>query len=313
MRDGARGGWFSPTESISDDCRLSGGLLMLKARVTYACLVEGLRDLGLRAGIGVVVHSSLSSFGHVEGGPGTVIRALMDILTPEGTLLMPSFNHGAPFQRGRTGYYHPEETPTTNGAIPDCFWRLPDVARSLNPTHAFAAWGRNALRYTAHHHRTLAMGSASPLGLLHQDDGHSLLLGVDYTSNTFHHVVEMSTQAPCLGQRTEGYPVRLPGGRQVLGRTWGWRASSCPFTDRNRYADEMVKRQRVVMIGSCRAITFRLRDCYAVVSRILSEGKTGFPPCRGCAIRPRQVPQTLTSDWDVERGRLRPDSEALTY
>jgi len=281
--------------------------------VTQDDLIAGFRDLGLVAGMGVMVHSSLRSFGRVEGGPVAVVQALMEVLTPEGTLLMPSFNHGAPFEASGPGTYHPQETPTTNGAIPDAFWRRPNVARSLNPTHAFAAWGANAERYTAQHHRTLTMGPESPLGLLLSDDGYGLLLGVDYTSNTFHHAVEMATGAPCLGLRTEAYPVVLPGGRKVMGRTWGWRAGTCPLTDSNRYADEMVEKQRTKMIGSCRTILYRLRDGYEVIARILADGKAGFPPCRGCSIRPRRVPETVDSDWDVNRACLLPDSEALTY
>ena len=39
-------------------------------------LVHGLRRIGLRAGYHVVVHSSLSSFGYVEGGADAVIDAL---------------------------------------------------------------------------------------------------------------------------------------------------------------------------------------------------------------------------------------------
>ena len=284
-----------------------------KSRVTNADLVTGLHSLGLEAGMGVMVHSSLSSFGHVDGGPTTVVTALMSVLTLEGTLLMPSFNHGAPFGPSGPRYYHPQETPTTNGAIPDSFWRMSGVARSLNPTHPFAAWGKHAERYTALHHRTLTMGPESPLGLLYRDDGCGLLLGVDYRSNTFHHAVEMATGAPCLGQRTEAYPILLPDGRRVTGRTWGWRARSCPFTDSNRYADEMTDKHRVVMIGSCRAIFYRLQDCYRVVANILANGKRGFPPCRGCAVRPRSVPETVVSDWDAANARLHPDSESLTY
>jgi len=281
--------------------------------LTQSDLVRSFRALGLTAGMGLQVHSSLHSFGYVEGGPATVVHALMEALTPTGTLMMPSFNHGAPFESSGPGYFHPGETPTTNGAIPDAFWRMPGVARSLNPTHAFAAWGRHAERYTATHHRTLTMGHDSPLGLLLADDGYCLLLGVGYTANTFHHVVEMTTGAPCLGLRTEAYPVVLPGGRRVMGRTWAWRDGTCPFTDSNRYADEMVELAQVATIGRCRATLYRLQDCYGVVARILANGKAGFPPCSGCSISPRRVPETVESDWDAANGRLCPDSEALTY
>jgi hypothetical protein len=142
-----------------------------------------------------------------------------------------------------------------------------------------------------------------------------LLLGVDYTSNPFHHVVETTIGAPCLGRRTEAYPVLLPDGRQVLGRTWGWRNGACPFTDQNRYAAEMRARglDREVMIGSCRATLFTLHDCFNVVSELLEDGKDGFPPCSGCPIRPRVVAQTVPSDWDAEAERLVPESVASRY
>lgn len=263
--------------------------------------------------MGVVVHSSLGSLGHVEGGARAVVDALMEIITPEGTLVMPSFNHDVPFREGGPGYYDPRETPTTNGAIPDCFWRLDGVYRSLNPTHPFAAWGKNARRYTEFHHRTLTMGPESPLGLLLRDDGYCLLLGVGYRANTFHHVVEMSTGAPCLGQRTEAYPVRLPDGRRVLGRTWGWRNGRCPFTDAGRYFQKIADVHTQASVGKGLSTFYRLRDGYEIVADIFAHGNDDFPPCSGCSIRPRQVPATVTSDWDAEKGCLSSNSTAHLY
>lgn len=268
--------------------------------ITQTSLEAGLRGLGLQAGMRVMVHSSLSKFGHVEGGAATVVETLLAILTPAGTLMMPSFNHGAPFSPYGPGYFDPAETPTTNGAIPDHFWRQPNVRRSLNPTHSFAVWGADADRYVSRHHQTLTMGPESPLGLLAADGGYGLLLGVSYRSNTFHHVVEMSTGAPCLGKRTEVYPMRLADGQQVMGRTWGWRAKPCPFTDGDRYGAEMSVRglDQVAKIGASRCTLFKLQDCYDLVAEILGAGRDGFPPCARCPIRPRHVAATVPSDWN---------------
>lgn len=283
--------------------------------VTYETLVAGLRALGLQPGMGVMVHSSLRSLGHVEGGAGTVIQALIDCLGPEGTLLMPSFNHGAAFEPGAPGYYDPLTTPTTNGAIPDHFWRLPGVHRSLNPTHAFAVWGRHALSWTVHHHRTLTMGPDSPLGLLWAAGGWGLLLGVDYQSNTFHHVVEMTTGAPCLGRRTEVYPIRLPDGRRVMGRTWSYRSRTCPFTRPQEYPADMAARglHRQGTIGRSRVTLFRLQDCFEVYAPLLRWGRGDNPPCTGCPIRPWRRPEQVPSDWDAENETLLPGSEAWSY
>lgn len=263
-------------------------------------IAAGLRALGLRAGMGAVVHSSLRSFGRVQGGPLAVISALQDVLTPEGTLVLPSFNHGEPWEEGGDGIYDPSVTPTTNGAIPEAFWRLPGVMRSLDPTHPCAAWGKHARRYIEGHHRTLTMGSQSPLGMLLADDSYGLLLGVSYRANTFHHVVETMEGAPCLGRRSEAYPVRLPDGRRVMGRTWGWRGGTCPHTDQDRYGALMAARglQRQAQIGKCTATLFRLHDCYAVVAELLRAGSEFGPPCARCPVRPRVNAHTVPSDWD---------------
>jgi len=287
----------------------------MEGEPTKQDVIAGLCELGITPGAGVMVHSSLKSFGRVAGGAGTVIAALMEILTPDGTLLMPTFNHGQPFEDGGAGYYHPGGTPTSNGAIPNLFWRMTGVQRSLDPTHAYACWGKNSRRYTEFHHRTLTMGTQSPLGLLCADGGFGLLLGVGYRSNTFHHVVEMSTGAPCLGQRSEAYPVILPDGRKVMGRTWGWRADPCPINDFAIYAEEMAARglHSVVQIGGCQAILYRLKDGFEVIAELLRSGKNGLPPCSRCPIRPRRISQTVESDWDAEGQCLRADSEAWNY
>jgi aminoglycoside 3-N-acetyltransferase len=283
--------------------------------VTRAEIVSGLRRLGLSAGAGVMVHSSLKSFGHVEGGAAEVIYALMEVLTPQGTLLLPSFNHNAIVEEGGAGYFDPAQTPTTNGAIPEAFWHMPGVVRSLDPTHAIAAWGRESRRYVLYHHRTLTMGAQSPLGLLLADGGYGLLLGVGYGSNTFHHVVETMTGAPCLGRRSEAYPLALPDGRRVLARTWGWREQYCPLDDDTLYAETMRANglHTETRIGGCTALLFRLSDCYTVVADLLQHGKDGFPPCSRCPIRPRTVAQTVSSDWDELLQRPVDTSAAWEY
>ncbi len=278
-------------------------------------IVLGLRRLGLHPGDGVMVHSSLKSFGRVAGGAGTIIAALMEVLTPAGTLMMPSFNHGRAFAEGGPGFFDPLSTPTTNGVIPENFWRMPGVYRSLHPTHSFAAWGRNARRYTELHHRTLTCGPGSPLGTLGREGGFGLLIGVGYSANTYHHVVEQSTGAPCLGRRTEALSIRLPGGRMVEARSWTWRERSCPITDATRYAPLMQQRgmQRETVVGASRLICFRLRDCFDVVAGLLAGGIGPFPPCHRCPIRPRRTRWTVPSDWDDRRGCLKPDSPSLAY
>lgn len=283
--------------------------------LTLPTLEDALRTLGVVPGMRLMTHSSLRSLGRVEGGAATVVQALMNVVGSSGTLLFPTFNHGETFGPDYAQPFDPRSTRTTNGAIPDAFWRMPDVQRSLDPTHPFAAWGADAERYVADHHRTLTMGARSPLGLLLADGGSCLLLGVGYDRNTFHHVVETMTGAPCLGKRCEAYPVRTANGRIVAGRTWGWRDGSCPITDAARYSRLMRERNldRRGFVGAAPATLFELRDCFDLLSELLASGLDGFPPCSRCPIRPRVVDVTVESDWDDAAGRPRADSVCWTY
>jgi aminoglycoside 3-N-acetyltransferase len=279
--------------------------------VTRESLVEDLRRLGLSVGDRVMVHSSLKSLGHVEGGPHAVIAGLQDVLTEEGLLLMPSFNHGVPFHAGSVGYYDPRETPTCDGLIPETFRTLPGVWRSLNPTHAYCAWGRDAERYLCRHHLTLTMGPGSPQGILCREGGRCLFIGTGYHTNTFKHVVEMSTGAPCLGRRTVELPVHLPGGRRVKLRTWGYRGARCPISDPNEYVDREMTRLGLhtrARIGDSTVTLFALRGFFDLLAGMLREGYAGNPPCADCPVRPGASPHDVPSDWDEGTGDLTPDS-----
>ena len=56
---------------------------------TTASLAADFIQLGLRPGAIVMVHSSLGQIGWTEGGPVTAIEALLEVLGPDGTLVMP--------------------------------------------------------------------------------------------------------------------------------------------------------------------------------------------------------------------------------
>jgi len=284
----------------------------MKLNLTSEDIRRGLEALGLGRGMRLMVHSSLSAFGWVEGGAEAVVRALQTLVGPEGTILMPSFNHGAIFREGRSasadapvaggpGVFDPLKTPTSNGRIPDTFWRMPGVFRSLNPTHAFAAWGRDAERYTANHHLTLTTGEDSPLGLLAREGGWQANLGTTHHTTTAKHLAETMRRVPCLGYRTEAHPVRLPDGRVVEHRTWSWRERSCPLTDSGEFIEAEMERlgcQRKGHIGPCPVTVFKLEDLLNAIWGLLDHGHMGYPPCARCPIRPRRGPNTRASDWD---------------
>jgi aminoglycoside 3-N-acetyltransferase len=283
-----------------------------KTVVTRKAIIEGLNAVGIGKGSNIMVHSALSKFGYVEDGATGFIEALQETVTNQGTLLLPSFNHG---NCSKAGFYDPKVTETFNGTVARVFWKMPDVNRSLNPSHPFAAWGKNAERYTEFHHRDLTMGESSPMGLLLKDEGESVLFGLGYKVNTFHHYVEQTYGCKCIAPRTEVCNVILPDGKIVEGRYWGWRDGDCYFTDSGLYGEVMEERSlhRKGMIGDAEITVFKLSDCLNVIREILDNGTADKPSCRFCNIKPYTTANTRESDWDEVNKCLKPWSESLKY
>lgn len=153
---------------------------------------DGLSALGIRRGMAVMVHSSLSSFGKVDGGADTVIEAIIDVLGNEGTLLMPSF--ASPDE-----IFDYRESPCGLGEISDVFWRREDVLRSMHPTHSVAARGKLAAYFLSGHEKApTAYGEGTPYKRLVDKGGYVLMMGADLDRMTLLHAAEALSDAPYL-------------------------------------------------------------------------------------------------------------------
>jgi aminoglycoside 3-N-acetyltransferase len=147
-------------------------------------LVAQILELGVTPGGVLLVHTSFSRVGSVEGGPQGLIGALRDVLGPDGTLVMPSMTEDDEHP------FDPRRTPCLGlGVVADAFWRMPDVLRSDSP-HAFAAVGPNAAHITADHPLDVPHGLNSPVGRVYELDGQILMLGVGHDANTTIHLAE---------------------------------------------------------------------------------------------------------------------------
>ncbi|MBT3379384.1 MAG: hypothetical protein HN742_32930 [Lentisphaerae bacterium] len=238
-------------------------------------LVADLRELGVGPGMDLMVHSSLSAIGCVRGGADSVVDALLEAIGPQGTLLMPSFNHKA------ADVYNPLTTPTTNGAIADAMWRRSEAARSNHPTHAVAAIGPKAEPWCADHIRIGVWSADSPIGQLIHSGGYILALGVDHRSSTAYHVAEISMNAPCLEQFTLQRPVVDAAGAVKNVSCMRWRDGVCPVSPGllNSALDEAQLQQRG-KIGNATSALVKATDLWAMRRKHLQDA------CPTCTVRP---------------------------
>ncbi len=211
--------------------------------VTAGEVERGLERLGLR-GARVVVHTSLSRFGHVEGGAPALAAVFAETFR---TLLVPAFNWGQgsalvappasenvarngidqgffeslpepaePFDAERSGMVR------AMGAVPRAVRERPGALRSAHPLSSWVALGDAARELTSAHDFAAPL---APLERLTAIDGHVLLVGVDLRSCTALHLAEARAgRNPfvrwVLDAQGQHVPVRVPGCSDGFERLW---------------------------------------------------------------------------------------------
>jgi len=243
--------------------------------VTKKQLTADLRKLGVKEGMDLMVHSSLSKIGQVAGGADTVVDALLAAIGRSGTLMMPSFNHGG------ARVYNPMTTPTTNGAIPDAMWRRREAVRSIHPSHAVAAIGPEAEAYCIDHLEVGIWEQDSPIGRLIHGGGYILALGVDHWSSTAYHVAENSVPCGCIDPFGNTDRVVGADGSVEEVRGLAWREGECPVSiDRLEKSLDRRRLQRRGQVGAADCELVRAFDLWNVRRQQLKK------VCPTCPIKP---------------------------
>lgn len=175
--------------------------------ITESTIVEGLSGLGIEPTSHLMVHASLSKFGHVGGGPSTVVKALRQAAGPRGAVAIPSFRDAI-----RSVHYAlrdcqnlcpqklcPSHERGYTGATGETLRQEPDAVRSCHPTHSWVGIGADApFLLEGHGNSPTPCGRDSPFFRLMQRDGSILLLGVGMNAITNIHAVEDARNVPYL-------------------------------------------------------------------------------------------------------------------
>lgn len=223
-------------------------------------LVEELKKIGLREGMILEVHSSLSSFGHVEGGAETVIEALMECVGEKGSIFMPALALSPELEltekdkeMGITVKIKvlTEDAPrTAMGVIADTFRKRDDVCMGQGIIKT-VGWGLHA--------EEAAKGG---LDYVIHNGGKALLLGVDIYKLTAMHYVEdaLPIEISNLFAPTEEINQKYPP------EEWFMEAGEPPV--KPWYTIQDMARERGLIregyIGNCKYMFFDVWDVVSI-------------------------------------------------
>ena len=202
----------------------------MKTPYTHEKLIQDFANLGIVQGDTLFIHSSFKSLGPVESGAGTVISALETAVGEEGLMLMPTFSL-LPSREERVAAWHVDKTPSTVGWLTEFFRQMPGTHRSNHYSHPIAARGRGAQAFVSDHLRRegyqspwdyypwgKTYGTHSPMFRAYTMNAKLLMIGVDYETSTYIHLVEVIHWNKRLTDDPRAEYLRLK--RPELGEFW---------------------------------------------------------------------------------------------
>lgn len=237
------------------------GKVNLRPYLTQDDMKAALQQAGLKPGDAVLGHFSLSRFGYIEGGAEGLIDTLLDLLGPDGTLMMPTFSFS---WLGHLAF-DAARTPSRVGIVSDHFWRRDGVQRSLHPTHSFAASGKIAsLLIQGHDYTQAPLGEHSPINRLANASG-KILMFAPLKSNTSMHVGEYLAGVPFVDFVC---PIMENGARrEVVVPRCPWHVQFGPAYEK-LYARGLIQD---VPLGESTLHTMRCADAIAAQAEVARE------------------------------------------
>jgi aminoglycoside N3'-acetyltransferase len=143
--------------------------------ISVAELREAFVKLGITRGRTVWVQSSWNEFYNFPGKPSTVIDLLLEMIGPNGTLVMPAI----PLDLNPTRVLMIDREPVSTGLICEVFRRYPSVVRSIHLSSSVIARGPQADFLVKDHHTTeVAWDRSSPFQRLMDVDALCIGIGV---------------------------------------------------------------------------------------------------------------------------------------
>jgi aminoglycoside N3'-acetyltransferase len=237
------------------------------APLRLAELVDAFRRLGLQRGDVALVHSAFRTVGPVENGARSVVEALLDVLGPSGTLVVPTFTFA--HEAEADPIIDPRVDRSEMGLLTETARLRQDALRSTAFRHSFAAIGRRARVITEIDPALSPFDLRASFGVMLALGTQVVLLGVTYTSSTSHHFAEMVCDVPYRQTIPRHVKVRRPDGSLASQPMTDYQPKSSGGSyygtrgpDFNRLGKMLEDRGRVgrTFIGNAAVRRFGMRD-----------------------------------------------------
>lgn len=178
-------------------------------------LSEAVGQCGIAAGDVIFVHSNVGYSGRMEGARtlddlcARTLEAFLQILGPEGTLVLPTFSYSFGSDQPERRY-DPAVTPSACGALSEYVRKLPEARRSADPMFSVAAIGRDRDRLASAFAGD-CFGAGSFWEAFLAAGGKICNLNFD-AGSTFIHYVERELEVPYRQNRIMSGEIREPSG-----------------------------------------------------------------------------------------------------
>ena len=176
-------------------------------KIGYSDFVSSLKQLGIKKGDVVFVHSDISVFGKLllfdrKLLLQTLTDSIKEVVGEDGTIIMPTFTYS--FDKNEA--YDIENTKSTVGALTEFFRKQEGVSRTIHPSHSSAVWGKNKEGFLNIGKDTFDENSI--FGKLHKGNGKLVFFGAPlHISCTYLHYIEQKYEVPYRCMRK--YEVKI--------------------------------------------------------------------------------------------------------
>ncbi|AII14271.1 aminoglycoside N3'-acetyltransferase [Campylobacter iguaniorum] len=161
----------------------AGGKLVYKSD-----LVDALRQIGIKSGDSICVHTELFTLGNPLLAKDEFLEALLwcfyEVIGKNGTLIMPTFTYS--FCKNQI--YDKLNSKSTMGVLTEFFRQQNGVVRTNDPIFSFAIGGNNKEAFLSD--SKSCFGKNSVYDVLKRINGKIVLFGLEHAGYTFTHYIE---------------------------------------------------------------------------------------------------------------------------